>query len=93
MQQENTLFSNVSIYKRKNCAIFICPYRETAVATIPAIGFEKWVQIKDFHSSIVTKTDNLRMTQSITVRKKKKKKTLADWAKKQDVEAIFVKPK
>lgn len=26
-------------YKRKNCAIFICPYRETAVATIPAIDF------------------------------------------------------
>lgn len=21
-----------------NCAIFICPYRETTVATIPAIG-------------------------------------------------------
>lgn len=22
----------------ENCAIFICPYRETTVATIPAIG-------------------------------------------------------
>lgn len=29
----------VKVQERKNCAIFICPYRETAVATIPAIDF------------------------------------------------------
>ena len=29
----------VQVQERKNCAIFICPYRETAVATIPAIDF------------------------------------------------------
>jgi len=47
-------WSNVSEYKRgKNCAIFICPYRETAVARIPAIDFEsKRKQMKtDFRSS------------------------------------------
>lgn len=39
---KHPLSSNLSMYKRgKNCAIFICPYRETAVATIPAIDFNQ----------------------------------------------------
>lgn len=40
-KKENALGSQICPkYKRgKNCAIFICPYRETAVATIPAIDF------------------------------------------------------
>lgn len=40
-KKENTLGSQICPkYKRgKNCAICICPYRETAVATIPAIDF------------------------------------------------------
>lgn len=34
----------------KNCAIFICPYRETTVATIPAIDLIQEDKL-NFHSS------------------------------------------
>lgn len=64
-KKENALGSQICPkYKRgKNCAIFICPYRETAVATIPAIDFnprEKWEQIKQISiPQIITKVHNL----------------------------------
>lgn len=35
----------------KNCAIFICPYRETTVATIPAIDLIQEDKLNGFYSS------------------------------------------
>lgn len=40
-KKKNALGSQIFLGnpRGKNCAILICPYRETAVATIPAIVF------------------------------------------------------
>ena len=49
MQKGNTLGSQVclvSTREEKNCAIFICPYREKAVATIPAIDLNPREKIR-----------------------------------------------
>lgn len=64
-KKENALGSQICPkYKRgKNCAIFICPYRETAVATIPAIDFnprENENKLKQISiPQIITKVHNL----------------------------------
>lgn len=52
-KKETLGFQIVQVQERKNCAIFTCPYKETAVATIPAIDFNpRESQNKtDFHSS------------------------------------------
>lgn len=42
--------SNLS-KKSKNCAIFICPYRETAVKTIPAFDLNWEKQLNAFSSN------------------------------------------
>lgn len=38
--EKKRIFKFIKVEERKkNCAKFICPYRETAAATIPAIRF------------------------------------------------------
>lgn len=60
-RKENTLGGQICPSTRgKNCAIFICPYREKAVATIPAIDLNPREQIKQISiPQIITKVHNL----------------------------------
>jgi len=72
----------------ENCAIFICPYRETAVATIPAIDFnprEKWEQIKQISiPQIITEVHNLARLR-LEQFQKHKKETSRWLSEKKDV--------
>lgn len=73
-RKTNLVVKFVPSTRGKNCAIFICPYRETAVATIPAIDLNPREQIKQISTpQIITKVHNLARLRRLTVSLKNKK--------------------
>lgn len=67
-RKTNLVVKFVPSTRGKNCAIFICPYRETAVASIPAIDLNPREQIKQISTpQIITKVHNLARLRRLTV--------------------------
>lgn len=57
-KKKHSSVSNCRRKREKNCAIFICPYRET-VATIPAIDLIQADKLKLISIPQITKSYNL----------------------------------